>query len=63
MTIDMNKPLELGSDEANDFLKSLQGNILESHQLPQSKPPSKIIDSGFAERFTVTPLIFAATRI
>lgn len=31
MTIDMDEPLNLGSKEAKDFLKSLQGNILKSH--------------------------------
>lgn len=31
MTISMNNPLKLGTPEAEDFLKSLQGNILRSH--------------------------------
>ena len=32
MTIDMDQPLKLGTPEADEFLKSLQGNILRSHR-------------------------------
>ena len=31
MGINLNKPLERGSAEFEDLLKSLQGNILQSH--------------------------------
>lgn len=36
MTIDMNKPLERGSAGADELLKSLQGNILQSHRRPNA---------------------------